>query len=68
MDTQTLILVVAPLVLVQVAFAVFAIMDLVKPERQVAGGNKMLWGAIIVLGELLGPLAYFMFGRKDQET
>ena len=68
MDTQTLLLVVAPLLLVQVAFAVFAIIDLVKPERQVVGGNKMLWGAIIVLGELLGPLAYFMFGRKEQET
>jgi hypothetical protein len=31
----------------------------------VRGGNKVVWGVVIVLGQLLGPLAYFLFGREE---
>ena len=68
MDTQTLVLVLAPLLLVQIAFAVFALRDLARPERRVRGGNKLVWVIVIVLGELLGPLIYFLFGRQEQEA
>lgn len=51
----------------QVAFALFALRDLLRPERRVKGGNKLVWGLVIVFGELLGPLAYFAFGRYEQE-
>jgi hypothetical protein len=67
MDTQMLVLVLGPLILVQVAFALFALRDLLRPERRVKGGNKLVWGLVIVFGELLGPLAYFAFGRHEQE-
>jgi hypothetical protein len=39
--------------------------DLTRPERQVKGGSKLVWGVVIVLGELIGPLVYFFFGRED---
>jgi hypothetical protein len=67
MDTRTLVLVLAPLIVVQVAFALLALRDLLRPERTVKGGNKLVWGLVIVFGELLGPLAYFVFGRHEQE-
>lgn len=51
----------------QVAFALFALRDLFRPERSVKGGNKLVWGLVIVFGELLGPLVYFAFGRHEQE-
>lgn len=68
MDTQTIIAIAAPLVLLQLALVVLALRDLVRPERMVKGPNKLVWGVIIVLGELLGPLVYFLFGREDQEA
>jgi hypothetical protein len=39
--------------------------DLTRPERRVKGGSKVAWGAVIVLGQLLGALIYFLFGRED---
>jgi hypothetical protein len=39
--------------------------DLTRPDRRVKGGNKLVWGLVIVLGQMIGPLAYFLFGRED---
>jgi len=68
MDTQTIIAIAAPLVLLQLVLMVLALRDLLRPERRVKGSSKLVWGVIIVLGELLGPLVYFVFGRQEQEA
>ena len=39
--------------------------DLTRPERRVKGGNKLVWGLVIVFVELFGALIYFLFGRED---
>jgi hypothetical protein len=44
---------------------ILALRDLLRPERHVVGGNKLVWSAVIVLGEMLGPIAYLLFGRRD---
>ena len=67
-DTQTIVAIVAPLVLVQLTLMAFALRDLMRPERKVRGASKLVWGIVIVLGELLGPLLYFLFGRQEQEA
>ncbi|HOG46697.1 MAG TPA: PLD nuclease N-terminal domain-containing protein [Anaerolineae bacterium] len=54
----------APIVVLQVALQVIAIVDLVRREK-VRGGNKWVWGAVIVLGEIIGPLVYFVAGREE---
>jgi len=55
-----------PLVLLQLGLQIAAIYDLVRRERElVRGGNKWVWAAVIVLGEAIGPLAYFLLGRKE---
>lgn len=54
----------APLIALQLALQAAAIIDLVRRER-VRGGNKWVWGAVIVLGEMLGPLVYFVAGREE---
>jgi hypothetical protein len=51
------------LVIVQLGLQVFALIDLVR-RAQVLGGSKWLWAAIIVLGQLLGPIAYLVAGRR----
>jgi hypothetical protein len=54
-----------PLVILQLALMGVGLYDLTRPERRVKGGNKLVWGVVIVLGELIGPLVYFFFGRED---
>ena len=56
---------IIPLVILQVALVIFALYDLTRPERKVRGDNKLLWGLIIVLGEIVGSLIYFLVGRED---
>jgi len=56
---------IIPLVILQVALVIFALYDLTRPERRVRGDNKLLWGLIIVLGEIVGSLIYFLVGRED---
>jgi len=54
----------APLLLLQLALQVFCIIDLIKREK-VRFGNKLLWGAVIVLFNILGPVFYLLFGRQE---
>ena len=54
-----------PLIVLQLALLGTGIYDLTRPERRVRGGNKLIWGIVIVFGQLLGPLIYFLFGRED---
>lgn len=54
-----------PLVVLQLILMATGLYDLTRPERRVKGGNKLAWGAVIVLGQLLGPLIYFFVGRED---
>ena len=56
---------IVPLVILQVALVIFALYDLTRPERRVRGDSKLLWGLIIVLGEIVGSLIYFLVGRED---
>jgi hypothetical protein len=56
---------IIPLAIVQVALMLFALYDLTRPERRVRGENKLLWGLIIVLGQILGSLVYFLVGREE---
>jgi hypothetical protein len=55
----------APLVLIQLGLMVAALIDLEREDRRVRGGRKLVWALIIVLANILGPLAYFMAGRED---
>jgi hypothetical protein len=54
-----------PLIVVQLALMAFGLFDLARPERRVKGGSKLVWGLVIVFGQLLGPLVYFLFGREE---
>lgn len=53
-----------PILFIQLALLVFALVDLVKRKR-VKGGNKILWGAIIILIDIIGPIIYLLFGREE---
>lgn len=51
---------------VQLTLQVFALVQLVKtpPDRVSIGGRKWAWALIIVLGEIAGPILWFVLGRR----
>ena len=55
-----------PLVVLQFVLIVVALRDLLRPERRVRGGNKLVWGLAIVFLQLFGPLLYLTLGREDE--
>lgn len=52
-----------PVVVIQLALMVFALVDLGRRER--TRGPKWVWLLVIVFGELLGPIVYLVFGREE---
>jgi hypothetical protein len=57
-------LLILPLILINLVLIFICLKDLFKREK-VAGNNKWLWAAIIIFIQLLGPVLYLMFGRKE---
>lgn len=58
------IVLIIPLVVIQLGLLIFALLDLVKRPK-VRGDNKLLWGILIVVVGIIGPLVYFIFGREE---
>lgn len=54
---------IIPIVLLQLILMVIALVDLARRER--TNGPKWLWAVIIIVGELIGPIVYFIIGRKE---
>jgi len=61
----TLLLLLVPLALLEIGLLVVAVVDLLREDRQVRGGNKGIWAVIIVFVNLIGPIAYLLVGRRD---
>ncbi len=51
--------------IVDIRVAMYFLDDLYKPERRVSGGDKSVWAVLIVVGSVLGMLAYVLFGREN---
>lgn len=65
MDPAELLPVVIPLIVLQLALIVFALRDLVAPDRRVRGDSKLLWAGAIILLDFIGPIVYFLYGRRE---
>jgi hypothetical protein len=61
---ETLLLLV-PLLVVQLGLMVLAIVDLLRDDRRVRGGNKGIWAVVIVFVSMIGPILYFLVGRDE---
>ena len=62
MDTQ-IILLVAPLILIELSLKVVALRDLLGREQ--IKGTKWAWVLIILLVSLFGSIAYLLIGRDE---
>ncbi|ANU14259.1 negative regulator of sigma-Y activity [Planococcus halocryophilus Or1] len=63
MDQTTMIMALVPIIIIQLALMIFALVDLVKNPNP--NGPKWMWGIIIVVINILGPILYFVIGRKN---
>lgn len=62
------LLVILPLIvflIIYVRIVMYCLEDLYKPERRVSGFTKDVWAIIIVVGSVVGIMAYFLFGREN---
>ena len=64
MNSGLWVAVILPLLLIQLALIVWALVDLAKRDR-VKGGSKVLWVVVILLFEFLGPILYLAWGREE---
>jgi len=53
-----------PIVVIDIGFRIFAIIDIIKEDRRVKGNNKIIWLLVIALVNF-GWIIYFLFGRDD---
>ena len=54
-----------PVLLVEIALIVIALLDLVKREH-VRGGNKVVWALLILFVQIIGPVVYLIAGRQEK--
>ena len=53
-----------PLVIIDLALLVCALIDLLRRPAQGIRGPKWIWVLVVVLIGTLGPIAYLAFGRE----
>lgn len=55
--------IIAPILIIQLILIVVAIIDLVRIEK--TNGPKWLWVIIILFINIIGPILYFVIGRRN---
>ncbi|MGE8204215.1 PLDc N-terminal domain-containing protein [Heyndrickxia sp. NPDC080065] len=54
---------IAPIILIQLVLVIVAIIDLIRVKQ--ANGPKWLWVIIILFLSIVGPIIYFIVGRRQ---
>ncbi len=62
--TQEMWMLIIPIVVLQFFLSIMALLDIRKRDS-VKGGNKTLWVVVILFFGIIGPLVYFVLGRKE---
>ncbi len=63
----TILSLVLPLAALELILIIVALVDLIRREPGRVNGSKVMWGLIIVLIGTIGPICYFILGRKEQD-
>ncbi|MFD2639244.1 PLD nuclease N-terminal domain-containing protein [Piscibacillus salipiscarius] len=59
---QDIILLILPIVILQLILLIIAIIDLIRIHE--TNGPKWVWALVIVFMNIIGPIIYFIFGRR----
>lgn len=55
---------IAPILIIQSILLIVALVDLTRIEK--TNGPKLLWIFIILFINIIGPILYFVFGRRNE--
>jgi hypothetical protein len=65
-DLTEIIKIIWPVVLIQLAFQIYALIDLFKTKKSKTKNlSAPIWAVIIILGEMVGPAVYLIVGRSE---
>ncbi len=62
-DWSRILLLISPIIAIQICLQIIALVDLHRTEK--VRGNKWMWVAIIIVGELFGPIAYYFIAKRE---
>lgn len=65
LPTGTILSLVLPLVALELILMIVALIDLIRREPGRVNGNKVVWALVVVLIGTIGPICYFILGRKE---
>lgn len=57
--------IITPLIVLQLILMIVALVSCIKQEK--TNGPKWLWVILILFVNLLGPILYFIIGRRQHE-
>lgn len=55
-----------PVILVHCILAITALVHIFKHDHY-KFGNRVVWCLVVILIQIIGSIAYFLFGRDDRE-
>ena len=61
---QDILPLIIPLILIDLIFKIYAVVDILKVDRKVKGGNKIIWILVSML-ICYGWVIYFIFGKDE---
>lgn len=64
-DIMSFLPIILPVILVGFILAMVALIDLYNNKK--SRNNVLIWTLIIIFGNTIGPILYFVIGRKDSE-
>lgn len=62
MISREMLLLIAPLILIQLILMIIALIDIRRV--QATNGPKWMWVLVVIFINMIGPIAYFIVGRK----
>lgn len=65
MNISEILKIAWPVILIQLAVQVYALVDLLK-KGKTRNLNLGVWLIIIIAGEIVGPIVYFLVGRSEE--
>ena len=66
MTDPQILLPLLPIAIIEIGLILVALRDLLRPERRVRGDSKLMWGILIVVIGMLGPILYLTVGRREE--
>lgn len=53
-----------PILIIQLILLVIALVDIIRTEK--TNGPKWVWVLVIIFINIIGPILYFVIGRRNQ--